>query len=107
VSLDIVREERAQSAHGMQQRPTYGVKSSCGSPDHPGTPHVSGAGACRGGRSPRRAIMEPGPLDRYGHLFADELDAVSEKPDRARRSDVPQVCPEVEVVQRGSGRAAV
>jgi hypothetical protein len=45
-------------------------------------------------------------LDRYGHLFADELDAVSDKLDRARSADVPQMCPEAEVVHLTTGRAA-
>jgi integrase len=46
-------------------------------------------------------------LDRYGHLFGDELDAVSEKLDRARRSDVPQMCPRVKVVHLATGRAGL
>ena len=37
-------------------------------------------------------------LDRYGHLFPDELDAVADRLDAARtRADVPPVCPEATV----------
>jgi integrase len=39
-------------------------------------------------------------LDRYGHLFGDELDAVAERLDAARsQAGVPPVCPEGSVTE--------
>ncbi len=47
-------------------------------------------------------------LNRYGHLFPDELDAVAERLDVARaRSVVPRVCPVgtvTAITERGLGR---
>ena len=36
-------------------------------------------------------------LDRYGHLMADELDAVAEKLDQVRQVGVLEVCPSGQV----------
>lgn len=37
-------------------------------------------------------------LDRYGHLFGDDLDAVADRLDEAARvSGVPRVCPETKI----------
>ncbi len=45
-------------------------------------------------------------LDRYGHLFGDELDAVADRLDAAAHPRVPPVCPEstvVPITQRETG----
>lgn len=47
-------------------------------------------------------------LDRYGHLFPDELDAVAERLHVARANPaVPRVCPEAEVVDLAGRRASL
>lgn len=39
-------------------------------------------------------------LDRYGHLFGDDLDAVADRLDAAARvSGVPRVCPETKITK--------
>jgi integrase len=45
-------------------------------------------------------------LDRYGHLFGDELDAVADRIDAARAARVPPLCPEPVVVDLEERRAS-
>jgi hypothetical protein len=40
-------------------------------------------------------------LDRYGHLFGDELDAVANRLDLARSADVPRECPGATIIDLG------
>ncbi len=44
-------------------------------------------------------------LDRYSHLFGDELDAVAERLDAAAREHVPRMCPTPSVVHLTERRA--
>jgi integrase len=47
-------------------------------------------------------------LDRYGHLFGDELDAVAERLDVAARAPrVPRLCPEDQIVDLSERRAVL
>jgi len=46
-------------------------------------------------------------LDRYGHLFRDELDAVAERLDAARAPRVPRTCPEGVVTDLADRRASL
>jgi len=45
-------------------------------------------------------------LDRYGHLFGDELDAVADRLDAARAPRVPRTCPEEVVTDLAERRAS-
>ena len=46
-------------------------------------------------------------LDRYGHLFGDELDAVAERLDVARAPLVPPACPDATVTDLDACRAGL